>query len=148
MCHVICSDGVTKPTGRMHSRLPPLQRTQERGTHRAADADEIKSLGHPPLIASFWLIWVIVVLSFPPATFAGLPSAAVTRVLTSLSAPRNVPASFFPLANVTNVVVVTVVVVPSAFLVVVCCVELNVNVFCAEHLTLNHGRPSYKHPVR
>jgi len=29
-------------------RLPPLQRTQERGTHCVADADKIKSLGHPP----------------------------------------------------------------------------------------------------
>ena len=34
----------------MHSRLPPLQRTQERGTHRVAHAGEIKSLGHPPYL--------------------------------------------------------------------------------------------------
>ena len=52
MCHVICSDGVTKPIGRGHSRLPPLQRTQERGTHRAADAHEINGLGHPPIYYS------------------------------------------------------------------------------------------------
>jgi hypothetical protein len=28
---------------------PPLQKTQERGTHSVVAADEIKSLGHPPL---------------------------------------------------------------------------------------------------
>lgn len=37
----------TKPPLRMSSWFPPLQRTQERGTHRVADAGEIKSLCHP-----------------------------------------------------------------------------------------------------
>ena len=31
-----------------HSQLPPLQRTQERGTRCVADAGKIKGLGHSP----------------------------------------------------------------------------------------------------
>jgi hypothetical protein len=46
--YVMCCGGAIKPTRCMHSRLPPLQSTQERGTHRVADVGEIKSLGHPP----------------------------------------------------------------------------------------------------
>ena len=38
-------------------RLPPLQRTQERGTHCVADADEIKSLGHPPPVVGTNSCW-------------------------------------------------------------------------------------------
>src|SRR5580658_9478743 len=46
--YLICCGGVTKPTWRMHSRLPPLQSAQGRGTHSVGDGSEVKSLGHPP----------------------------------------------------------------------------------------------------
>jgi hypothetical protein len=99
----------------------------------------VKARAPTALTASFWLIWVTLVLSFPPATFAGLPSGVVTRVLTSLSAPRNAPALSLPLPNVTLIVVVTVTVFPSASLVLVCCEKLATVVFCANSRT-KHGR--------
>jgi hypothetical protein len=46
ICFVV--GGVIKPTRCVHSRLPPLRRTQERGTRRVADYGKIKNLGHPP----------------------------------------------------------------------------------------------------
>jgi hypothetical protein len=43
-------DGARHGRGRRHSRLPPFAKNaKERGTHRAGNAREIKSLGHPPL---------------------------------------------------------------------------------------------------
>jgi len=78
-CDLLC--GAIKRPRRMHSRLPPLQRTQERGTHRVADAGEIKSLGHPPYTRECLALEV-------DTSFA---SRRVTRVLEARIAERGRP---------------------------------------------------------